>query len=135
MPALSTMWGGIVSSWSRVYRCEPNCNCFRLFTHAMDCAFDLAFDSAGKSSPARMAMMAMTTRSSIKVKPWSNLLPVWGFAFISADWCFIYGSSSAQYGTVEVGSRVWRVRIRDQGCAVEISNRKRVERGPIREIG
>jgi hypothetical protein len=31
-------------------------------------AFNLALDSAGKSRAARMAMMAMTTNSSIKVK-------------------------------------------------------------------
>ena len=33
----------------------------------MRLAFAFAFDSAGKSIAARMAMMAMTTRSSIKV--------------------------------------------------------------------
>ena len=32
-------------------------------------ALDLALDKAGRSIPARIAMMAMTTRSSIKVKP------------------------------------------------------------------
>ena len=31
-------------------------------------AFSLAWDSAGKSIAARMAMMAMTTKSSINVK-------------------------------------------------------------------
>ena len=33
----------------------------------MDCALALAFDSAGKSIPARIAIMAMTTNSSINV--------------------------------------------------------------------
>src|ERR1051325_9481585 len=32
-------------------------------------ALALAFDNAGKSIPARLAMMAITTSSSIKVKP------------------------------------------------------------------
>ena len=33
-------------------------------------AFNLAFDKAGNNIAARMAMMAMTTNNSIKVKPW-----------------------------------------------------------------
>jgi hypothetical protein len=35
----------------------------------MPFVFDLAFERAGKSIPARIAMIAMTTNSSIKVKP------------------------------------------------------------------
>src|SRR5882724_5921106 len=35
----------------------------------MPTAFVLALDSAGKSIPARMAMIAITTRSSMRVKP------------------------------------------------------------------
>src|SRR2546422_11770669 len=35
----------------------------------MFCVFCLALAKAGSSSPARMAMMAITTRSSIKVNP------------------------------------------------------------------
>src|SRR6266516_3561215 len=34
---------------------------------AMDCALDLALANAGNSRPARIAMMAMTTRSSMSV--------------------------------------------------------------------
>jgi hypothetical protein len=35
-----------------------------------DCwALDLAFERAGRSMPARIAMIAITTRSSISVKP------------------------------------------------------------------
>src|SRR5580693_3442617 len=33
-------------------------------------AFNLAFDKAGNNIAARMAMMAMTTSNSIRVKPW-----------------------------------------------------------------
>src|SRR5438093_13282967 len=40
----------------------------RLLLHTAVCAAVLARDSAGNSSAARIAMMAMTTRSSIKVK-------------------------------------------------------------------
>src|SRR5262245_7410608 len=35
----------------------------------MPCAFAFAFARAGNSSPARMAMIAMTTSSSISVNP------------------------------------------------------------------
>src|SRR6266566_1586439 len=40
----------------------------RLLLHTAECAADLARESAGNSSAARIAMMALTTRSSIKVK-------------------------------------------------------------------
>ena len=43
--------------------------CRMLEVHLMALAFSLAMDNAGNSMPARMAMMAITTRSSIKVKP------------------------------------------------------------------
>jgi len=43
--------------------------------HDMPCALVLAFERAGKSMPARMAMMAMTTSSSIKVKPCLETIP------------------------------------------------------------
>ena len=37
--------------------------------HPVCLAFSLALERAGKSMPARMAMMAMTTNSSMSVKP------------------------------------------------------------------
>src|SRR3954464_9860066 len=37
--------------------------------HLIPCAFVFAFARAGKSIPARIAMIAITTSSSIKVKP------------------------------------------------------------------
>ena len=40
-----------------------------LFMHEIPCALVLALPKAGRSSDARMAMMAMTTSNSIKVKP------------------------------------------------------------------
>jgi len=53
-------------------------------------ALDLALDNVGKSIPAKMAMMAMTTRSSIKVKAHSpckrpvNVPSEFRFAFITS---------------------------------------------------
>src|SRR5664279_1240518 len=47
----------------------PNCICFKLFMQEIRRARSLAVANAGNSMAARMAMMAMTTSSSIKVKP------------------------------------------------------------------
>jgi len=40
-----------------------------LLAHLIRIAFDFALASAGNSNEARIAMMAMTTRSSMSVKP------------------------------------------------------------------
>jgi len=40
-----------------------------LLTQAAPVALSFALERAGRSMPARMAMMAITTRSSISVKP------------------------------------------------------------------
>src|SRR5215469_16369929 len=42
--------------------------CFRLLMQLIERPFSLAFARAGNKSPARMPMMPMTTRSSIRVK-------------------------------------------------------------------
>src|SRR6185369_4037941 len=47
---------------------EATWTCFRLLRHAMPSALALARVNAGSSMAARMAMMAMTTSSSIRVK-------------------------------------------------------------------
>ena len=47
----------------------PVVSCRRLLMQPMPCAFCLALANAGSSMAARMAMMAMTTSSSIKVNP------------------------------------------------------------------
>src|SRR5262245_53907531 len=47
----------------------PNESCLRLLTQEIAWALPFAFASAGKSIAARMAMMAMTTSSSIRVNP------------------------------------------------------------------
>src|SRR4051794_23448378 len=43
--------------------------CRRLLRHCVRLAFSLAFDSAGKSMAARMAIIAITTSNSISVNP------------------------------------------------------------------
>src|SRR6188508_3323557 len=44
-------------------------SCFVLFMHMIPCAFVLALARAGRSMLARIAIMAMTTSNSIRVKP------------------------------------------------------------------
>src|ERR1035437_962324 len=46
----------------------PSCNCFLLLRHMVCQALLLARAKAGRSKAARMAMMAITTSNSIKVK-------------------------------------------------------------------
>ena len=46
--------------------------CFKLFRHWRLAADSRTFCTAGNSNPIRMAMMAMTTRSSIRVKAGSR---------------------------------------------------------------
>src|SRR5437867_5311313 len=57
----------------------------RLLLHFADRADAFALANAGNNSAARMAMMAMTTRSSIRVKPRSDL--VWNPIFIEVVRC------------------------------------------------
>src|SRR6266566_2705488 len=59
-------------SWT--YIVQASCNCFRLLRQTMPCALALARARAGRSSAARIAMMPMTTDSSIRVKPEANCL-------------------------------------------------------------
>jgi hypothetical protein len=44
-------------------------NCFRLFWHFARLAASRTFWTAGRSSPIRTAMIAITTNSSINVNP------------------------------------------------------------------
>src|ERR1051326_4466898 len=62
-------FGGRRSLLSSQYICQQICNCFRLFRHCVVLALALARASAGRSIAARMALMAMTTNSSIRVNP------------------------------------------------------------------
>src|SRR5437899_24192 len=54
-------------SWT--YMVQASCNCLRLLRQTMACALAFARARAGKSKAARIAIMAMTTKSSIRVKP------------------------------------------------------------------
>src|SRR6266568_7187293 len=56
------------SLFSWTYMVQASCNCFRLLRQTMACALALARARAGKSKAARIARMAMTTKSSIRVK-------------------------------------------------------------------
>src|SRR5207245_9755137 len=47
----------------------PTPICLRLLRHWVRLAFSLARESTGRSIAARIAMMAITTSSSIRVKP------------------------------------------------------------------
>src|SRR5882724_876663 len=53
---------------SPAYITSARHNCFWLLMQMADCALRLAAASAGKSIAARMAMMAITTSSSMRVK-------------------------------------------------------------------
>ena len=59
---------GTWSPLSSAYILKPKAHCFILFKQVIFWAFDLALASAGSSRAARIAMMAITTRSSISVK-------------------------------------------------------------------
>src|SRR6476660_5098736 len=65
---LNTPPGGNRSftSW---YPWQARASCLRLLAHFMRLAASRTFWTAGSSRPIRMAMMAITTKSSIRVKP------------------------------------------------------------------
>src|ERR1035437_7805371 len=62
---------------------QASVNCLLLFMQPIACAFCLALVSAGSSIAARMAIIAMTTSNSMRVKPrWREAAFrgwVWGF--------------------------------------------------------
>src|SRR5215831_16289940 len=60
---------GSQSLLSVAYIIQKLANCFSLLVHWMRLAANFALAKAGKSIAARMAMMAMTTRSSMSVNP------------------------------------------------------------------
>src|SRR5438093_6545814 len=59
---------GYESPLSVAKRRNDKPTCFKLFTQEILWALALALARAGRSSPARMAMMAITTNSSMSVK-------------------------------------------------------------------
>src|SRR5438876_7973960 len=60
---------GTLSSLSFAYIVNANPHCFELERHVAACAFPFAFAKAGSNSAARIAIIAITTSSSISVKP------------------------------------------------------------------
>src|SRR6185369_500498 len=64
----SNSGGGSRSALSSAYKNVAMPICRRLFKQYVCLDFSFARDNAGRSIDARMAMMAMTTSSSIKVK-------------------------------------------------------------------
>src|SRR6185437_12580535 len=54
---------------SLLYMYHPVVICLRSFMHWIDCARSFALLKAGNSIAAKIAMIAMTTKSSIKVNP------------------------------------------------------------------
>ena len=50
----------------------PKMICLILLKHLIPLAFSLALARAGSSSDARIAMIAITTSSSIRVKPYGR---------------------------------------------------------------
>src|SRR3954463_9468158 len=60
--------GGKNSALSCAYIVKARPICLLLLTHAMSLAFSLARDRAGSSIAARIAIIAITTSSSIRVK-------------------------------------------------------------------
>ena len=61
--------GGKKSPLSLAYMIKPKPICLLLLRHLVVKAFVLALASAGSTIAARMAMIAMTTNSSIRVNP------------------------------------------------------------------
>jgi hypothetical protein len=55
------------ASFSSAYIVSESPSCFMLFVHWMRLAASLALARAGSNMPARIAMMAMTTSSSMRV--------------------------------------------------------------------
>ena len=66
LPGLIT---GDESLWSSENITKPSPNCFWLFKQLAPNALPLALAKAGKSMPAKIAMMAITTSNSISVNP------------------------------------------------------------------
>src|SRR5882724_8426415 len=60
---------------SSVYRRRASDNCLRLLRQEIFCPFIFALANAGNNMAARMAMMAITTSSSIRVKAAGFRLP------------------------------------------------------------
>src|ERR1035438_7079291 len=65
---------GHLSLLSWAYMKVESSICLMLLVHLIRMALSLALDSAGRSMAAKMAIMAITTSSSIRVKPLELML-------------------------------------------------------------
>src|SRR5581483_10664618 len=65
--------------------CNARPSCLRLFWHLARAAASRTFWTAGSNSPIRMAMMAITTNSSISVNPLRQRDRVMGQALRNGD--------------------------------------------------
>jgi len=75
LSSLNSPTGNLLyTSW---YACRPIPNCFRLFVHLARAAASRTFCTAGRSRPMRIAMIAITTSSSISVNALRLLFRVW----------------------------------------------------------
>jgi hypothetical protein len=68
-PELEIQFGTSQSLLSPAYMTQQTLSCRMLLMHFMVIALALAWERAGRSIAARMAIIAMTTSNSIKVKP------------------------------------------------------------------
>src|SRR5688572_20679288 len=66
-PSSVVRFHGYFSWWSLDHMRRARLTCLRLFTHAMRFALSLLEASAGRSNPARIAMIAITTSNSMSV--------------------------------------------------------------------
>src|SRR5262245_48495406 len=73
-PPGAGMRGGYLFSLSSTYMSIATASCFTFDKQVTCLARSFALANAGKRMPARMAMMAITTNSSIRVKAVSRLL-------------------------------------------------------------
>ena len=67
--AVEMLQGRLFFSLSVTHMMTAKVHCFILAVHLIREALAFALAKAGRSNPARMAMIAMTTSSSISVKP------------------------------------------------------------------
>src|ERR1700722_14798902 len=67
--AMGILVSGKVWLLSSTYMFWANPHCLRLFRQVVRLAFSFALARAGRSSEARIAMMAITTSNSMSVKP------------------------------------------------------------------
>src|SRR5205085_11054497 len=66
---VNTYEGGNLSPLVPAYPWNASPSCFRLLEHFIRAAASRTFWTAGSSSPIRIAMIAITTNNSIRVKP------------------------------------------------------------------